>query len=102
MEHRRHVRYPVDFPANLQTVQIYSEGRVFNLSSLGCKVITDTEVKPGEYVSLWMLFPSEGEPFSVSRATVRWVKGCEFGCEFIKISQQERIRLTEFVTTLEK
>lgn len=102
MEHRRNVRYPVDLPANLETVQIYSEGRVFNLNSRGCKIIADTTVKPGEYLSLWMLFPSEGEPLSVSKATVRWVKGWEFGCEFIKVNQQERARLTEFITTLEK
>ncbi len=102
MDNRRHVRFRVDFPTTLKTEYASAKGQVFNLSSHGCKVKADTEVKRGDYLAMRLILPQEGQPLSIFLAAVRWTNGWNFGCEFINIGQEERTRLAEYVTTLGK
>lgn len=73
------------------------EGRVLNLSEHGCLVESILSVKAGDSLQLRLSLPSPEPSMRVSWAVVRWVKGSQFGLEFIEMGAKEQVRLNQFV-----
>jgi hypothetical protein len=43
-------------------------------------------VKPGLDLALRLTLADDGQTIEIERATVRWVDGCDFGLDFVRIS----------------
>ncbi len=72
-------------------------GVVFNLSMTGVKVLGETELKPGDRISMNLRLPKQTSPMNVEEGTVRWVREHMFGLEFTRLSPAEEWRLWKFM-----
>lgn len=72
-------------------------GIVFNLSMTGVKVLGETDLKPGDRLSMNLRLPKQTSPMSVEEGTVRWVQDHMFGLEFTRLSPAEEWRLWKFM-----
>ena len=62
------------------------KGIVTNLSQSGMRVQGDHAVAPGLDLALRVTFADDDPPVDIKRATVRWVEGCDFGLDFVRVS----------------
>lgn len=78
------------------------QGVVRELSRVGCRVLGNYPVTPGETLSLRISHPTQTHPFIMDRVAVRWVNGFEFGVAFGFLGKTEADRLhqvlDEFLT----
>jgi PilZ domain len=64
----------------------------------GCCIDSDVPVQVGMCLSLCMeLSDQTSSPLSIPVAQVRWVDANNFGLEFIKMAEPDRVRLQQFV-----
>lgn len=75
---------------------------VFNLSMTGVKVLGETELKPGDRVSMNLKLPKQNSAMTVEEGTVRWVRDHMFGLEFTRLSPAEEWRLWKFMELFSK
>ncbi len=96
-ERRRQQRIRVEFRVTLSFAsgKISGEGKLLNVSQGGCAIESNQSLKAGDYVSLRIHPPDQGPPIAVESAAVRWVRGRDFGVEFVKIRPGELERLTQ-------
>ena len=73
------------------------EGRVLDLSGNGCLVESLVRVTVGDSLQLRLLLPDLDLSMRVSEAVVRWVRGFQFGVEFITVNESRRARLHHFI-----
>lgn len=92
---RKFVRYLVELPCRFSGDRSTHTGTVTDVSSGGCKVETDGEVSPGEYLQMSVQSVLRDSPIGVDLAVVRWVGRGAFGVEFIRMEPlpQDRLRL---------
>jgi hypothetical protein len=79
--------------------EIVGEGTVVDLGVPGCAVEAHTAPLPGEYVRLHVLMPDEHGPLQVLLAKVRWQHQTRFGVEFLKVRDEQRVRLGRLLKT---
>ena len=75
---------------------------MFNLSMTGVKVLGETDLKPGDRLSMNLRLPKQTSPMSVEEGTVRWVQDHMFGLEFTRLSPAEEWRLWKFMELVTK
>ncbi|GKS59524.1 hypothetical protein YTPLAS18_30510 [Nitrospira sp.] len=63
----------------------------------GVKVLGETDLKPGDRLSMNLRLPKQTSPMSVEEGTVRWVQDHMFGLEFTRLSPAEEWRLWKFM-----
>ena len=63
------------------------EGRVLDVSGNGCLVESLLRVTVGDSLQLRLLFPEVDLSLRVSEAVVRWVRGVQFGVEFMTVNE---------------
>lgn len=97
MKTRYSQRVLVDCSVMFAGENIVGEGRMVDLSLPGCLLESSQTMIAGEYLQLRLFLPDHSTPLNVALAAVRWVDGCKLGVEFIRTSQQEQSRLTQFV-----
>ncbi|MGD9727142.1 MAG: PilZ domain-containing protein [Nitrospiraceae bacterium] len=73
------------------------EGLVLNLSPHGCTVETVRSVLNGCHMRLRLFLSDSHSSLHIELAAVRWVRDSYFGVEFIRISDQDRSRLDQFL-----
>ena len=97
---RRHPRYRDDFRVTLNHLlgNQYEklEGRCRDLSIAGIGIILASELKSGEVVSLKFLVPGSSAPWDV-RAVVRHRRGCQYGFEFLSLTEEHRVLLESYL-----
>ena len=93
MELRKSPRLGVHARSFFARAPIDSEGAVVNLSTKGCKIVSDTDVQPGTVLKVWLYLPDHGWPLKVQLAEVRWTWGLAFGLEFLSMLPEDRQRL---------
>ena len=81
---------------------IAGEGMVEDLSLSGSYINGNTPVVVGMALALQMFVPGDPEPLLIDRATVKWVKGSEFGVEFDTPQPQVAKRITTIISMLVK
>ena len=89
-ERRRYPRYRVDLPATFSNDQTCGFGVIADVSAGGCRVTSQTRVVAGEFGQLLIDLPNGIAPLTVSHALVRWVKGHEYGLEFIRMDPDDK------------
>lgn len=62
------------------------KGIVTNLSQSGMRIQGEHAVEPGLCLALRLSLEEGGPTIEVELARVRWVDGCDFGVDFVRIS----------------
>lgn len=102
MEQRQNPRFPVRFRSSFTSLNIVGgDGDIIDLSLRGCRVESQTEVRPGTSLELRIQTSEEEPPLKIQEAVVRWSRVEQFGLEFVTMAPEEWARLQHTVTQLE-
>ncbi len=102
MNLRRHLRLPVQFRSVLSNPgHPDAVGTVMDISPHGCRIRSTSPVSIGMPLRLLIEVPEETSPICVEQAVVRWVRGQQFGLEFVTFATSEHERLSRVVQALE-
>ena len=71
---------------------LLGNGRIVDLSVPGCLLETGLQLQANQPLRLRITYGT-GKPLSVSLAVVRWVNGYRAGIEFIRMSEEDQVRL---------
>ena len=102
---RTYHRFPLFYPVIFGGAPFVGEGILSNLSLMGCSVMCDREVLCGSDVRVSVLLPHQTPALSIDLGTIKWVQGCQFGVEFLRLplearqclNRMLRIELIEFL-----
>lgn len=95
--HRSLYRLPVTYPAMYYVVSMVGEGRITNLSAVGCTIETDQPLQADQDVGLCLLLPDRHESLPIEFAHVRWANAKRAGIEFVLVEPTANLRLYGFV-----
>ena len=90
---RTYHRFPLFYPVIFGGAPFVGEGILTNLSLKGCSVKCDREVLCGSNVRVSVLLPNQTPALSINLGTIKWVKGHQFGVEFLRLPLEARQRL---------
>jgi hypothetical protein len=90
---RTYRRFPLSYPVIFGGAPFVGEGVLNNLSLRGCSVICDREVLCGSDVRVSVLLPNQTQALSIELGTIKWVRGRQFGVEFLRLPLEARQRL---------
>ena len=90
---RTYHRFPLFYPVIFGGAPFVGEGILSNLSLMGCPVMCDREVLCGSDVRVSVLLPDQTPALSIDLGTIKWVQGCQFGVEFLRLPLEARQRL---------
>ena len=90
---RIYPRFPLFYPVIFGGAPFVGEGALFNLSLMGCSILSDREVLCGSDVRVNVLLPDQAPSLSIDLGTIKWVQGCQFGVEFLRLPLEARQRL---------
>ena len=79
---------------------IAGEGIIKDLSLSGSYITGNTPVSVGMALAIQIFVPGDPVPLLIDRATVKWVKGSEFGVDFDSFQPKEAERITKVISTL--
>ncbi len=97
MEARQSPRVPLDGMAILVQDREYGHASMLNLSHTGAQLSSAFSVQSGDHLSLRLCLPFQAPSPEIISAAVRWVKGSDFGVEFIQVPESEHSRLGDFL-----
>lgn len=78
------------------------EGIIKDLSLSGSYIAGNVSVSVGMVLALQIFVPGDPVPLLIDRATVKWVKGSEFGLDFDAPHPTVAERITQVISTLVK
>lgn len=90
---RTYHRFTLFYPVVFGGAPFVGEGTLANLSLTGCSVMCDREVLCGSDVRVSVLLPNQTPALSIDLGTIKWVQGCQFGVEFLRLPVEARQRL---------
>lgn len=104
---RTYYRFPLEYPVIFGGAPFVGEGVLTNLSLKGCSVTCDREVLCGSDVRVSVLLDHQPPALPIDLGTIKWVKGHQFGVEFIRLPFEAQQRLhrtlrTELIEWLKK
>lgn len=99
MERRKYPRVDVKFKVALAFAggRTEGQGQMLNLSEGGCAVRGDKRVPEQATLHLRIYPPGRNTPVVIKNASVRWVRGSDFGVEFSSLSPEERAELHQLL-----
>ena len=102
MEQRKNRRFPVRFRSSFTSLNIVAgDGNITDLSLRGCRVESQTEVRPGTSLELRIHTSEDEPPLKIQEGVVRWSRALQFGMEFVTLEPEEWARLQHTVTQIE-
>ena len=81
---------------------IAGEEIIKDLSLSGSYITGNAPVSAGMALALQIFVPRDPEPLLIDHATVKWVKGSEFGVDFDLPQPKVAERITKVISTLVK
>ena len=96
---RTYSRLPVQISMVYLGQDFAGQGTVQELSRVGCRILGNDPVVAGETLSVRITLPNS-KPLTIEHATVRWVKGLEFGIAFGQLEKREADRLQHLLNAL--
>ena len=78
------------------------EGIIKDLSLSGSYITGNAPVSVGMALALQIFVPGDPEPLLIDPASVKWVKGSEFGIDFDTPQPKVAERITQVISTLVK
>src|SRR5262245_43916525 len=97
---RVYSRFPVQISMKYVGQNSTGQGIVQELSRVGCRILGNDPVVAGETLSLHFFLPISQKPLLIEQATVKWVKGWEFGLAFKRLQPQEADQLQRLIDEL--
>jgi len=94
---RTYSRFPVKTPMLYMGKDFAGQGVIRELSRVGCRILGNYPVTPGETLNLRISHPSHPDPLLIKQVGVRWVKGFEFGVAFAPSDTGETNRLHQML-----
>jgi len=82
--------------------KIIGEGIIKDLSLNGSYITGNATVSIGAVLALQIFIPGDPEPLLIDHATVKWVKGSDFGVDFDISQSQVTERIAKIISTLVK
>jgi hypothetical protein len=79
---------------------IVGEGIIKDLSLSGSYITGNAAVSIGAVLALQIFIPGDPEPLLIDRATVKWVKGSDFGVDFDTFESQVTERIAKIISKL--
>jgi hypothetical protein len=73
------------------------EAQVLDISTNGCQASSQVAVEVGMHLRLSIFLGDQKWPLRIDQAIVRWVRGQNFGLEFIGIRSAQRERLRAMI-----
>jgi PilZ domain len=102
MEQRKNFRFHVKFRSSFSSIgMVGGEGTLVDLSIRGCRIESPTDVQPGASLEVRIAAIEHEPPIKVQQALVRWVRGRQFGVEFVTMGPEEWARLQHRVKQIE-
>ena len=95
--HRGLYRLPVIYPAMYCVTSTVGEGKVTNLSAMGCSIETDEPLAVNQHIALRLLLPDKSDSLPIDAAEIKWVVGTRAGVEFTQVEREANLRLHSFV-----
>lgn len=99
VDRREYERIPTQLPLVISGDQTRGEGVTIDLSMAGCAVESDARVAEGSVVQL-ELQNAPAAPVSVDAAVVRSTRPKSIGLQFLRLREEERERLRQFMRQL--
>ena len=90
---RTYYRFPLNYPVIFGGAPFVGEGVLTNLSLKGCSVTCNREVLCGSDVRVSMFLNHELPALPVELGIIKWVKGNQFGVEFVRVPVEAQQRL---------
>ena len=90
---RTYHRFPLFYPVIFGGTPFVGEGILTNLSLMGCSVLCDREVLCGSDLRVSVMLPDQMRALSIELGTIKWVRGHQFGVEFLRLPLEARQRL---------
>ena len=78
---------------------IIGEGIIKDLSLSGSYIAGNASVSIGVVIALQIFIPGDPEPLLIDRATVKWIKGSDFGVDFDTSQSQVTERIAKIIST---
>ena len=97
---RVHPLFPVQISMVYRGKNSAGQGIVQELSPVGCRILGNDPVVAGETLDVRLSFSTLERPLFLERATVKWVKGLEFGLAFKRLQRREADRLQYLLDAL--
>lgn len=94
-KHRSYARFLVQFPMMYLGQNVSDQSIVRKLSVAGCQVFGNAPAIVGKVLSVRLTLPNGQKPLVIERATVKWVKGLEFGLAFDYLDKQQTAQLQQ-------
>ena len=102
MEQRKNLRFHVKFRSSFSSIGIVGgEGSLVDLSIRGCRIESLTDVQPGASLEVRIAAIEHESPIKIQQALVRWIRGRQFGVEFVTMVPEEWARLQHTVKQIE-
>ncbi|MGH7181128.1 MAG: PilZ domain-containing protein [Nitrospiraceae bacterium] len=90
---RAYARFPARMSMLYLARDFAGQGIVCEISRVGCRVLGNDPVVAGEAMSVRISLLTYPKPLVIEQATVRWVKGLEFGVAFDHLDKREAHRM---------
>jgi hypothetical protein len=93
MTRRMYRRISADYPSYYLMGQALRQAVIRDISLNGVRIqsLSDPPLNPLVMLRLWL--PGQQESLDVDQAIVRWVRGQEFGVQFVSLSNEADFRL---------
>lgn len=101
MHQRKHNRFNVELLVSFSSEEGEGEGRVVDISYGGCAMESNTPVRTGDFLTLFIILPTGVRPITVGVAAVRWANTSRQGIEFIRMGPDQQDRLRAFLLNCE-
>ena len=101
MEKRRYSRYTVQYAGSFVGDGINAAGVLVNLSATGCRARSESRIRNGILLHMFINVPRYSDPLHARFAAVRWSDGKDFGVEFAGMSLDDLQRLYELICAIE-
>ena len=95
--HRGLYRLAVTYPAMYCVTSTVGEGKVTNLSAMGCAIETDEQLLMNQQMALRLILPDKSDSLPIDTAEVKGVAGTRAGVEFRHLEREAHLRLHSFV-----
>jgi hypothetical protein len=93
-------RFPVQITMIYRGQHSAGQGIVQELSRVGCRILGNDPVVAGETLRVQLSLPISKKQLIIEQATVKWVKGWEFGLAFKRLQAQEADQLHRLLEEL--
>jgi len=90
-------RLPLSCPIMYCVISTVGEGRITNLSAVGCGIETDQPLLADQNIALRLMLPNQQDSLPIDEAHVRWIHGNLAGVEFVEVEGTANLRLHSFV-----